>query len=341
MAGLLDKPTTDAPQGAAPPPAEATPGAPAPVPAPEAPLRTCATCSAALVEGQDWCLECGAAQPGRLGGRPGWRAALTVLAVTAVLVGGAAAAAYAALTTEAQRDATSAAPPQATPTVAAPAPVQAPAQTQADETPAVKAPESDPADVPAPSSGDSGDDAPAPVAAAPSTPVTPSTPSSGSDAGGSSGGSGTPDEDAAAAPVAIDLPAKSAALYDPFGRAKGDAAPANAVDGKERTAFELPVNPEDATVRAGLTLSLDKATTLSDLRFQAGTPGFSVEVYATKDAQIPPDVLDARWEHIGDRSDVGVEETVALDGKFRHVLLWVTEQPADTKVAIPEVQLFD
>ena len=335
MAGLLEKPTTDtAPEAAA------TPEAPAPAPAPEAPARTCATCSAGLVEGQDWCLECGSAQPGRLGGRPGWRAALTVLAVTALLVGGAGAAAYAALTTEAQRDATAAAPPAATPTVAAPPPVQAPAPTQAEETPTVQAPESDPADVPAPSDS-SDDDTPA-VTPTPSDGTSGTTGTSGSGTSGTGTGGDTTSDDAAAEPVAIDLPAKAAKLYDPFGRAaNAGSKPANAVDGKQSTAFELPVDPAEGTVRAGLLLSLDEAKTLGDLEFTAGTPGFTVEVYATRSKELPPDVLDSRWEHVGDRRDVGVEETVELGGTFRHVLLWITEQPADTKVALTEVQLYD
>ena len=91
------------------------------------------------------------------------------------------AAAYAALTTEAQRDATAAAPPEATPTVAAPPPVQAPTPTQ-EATPTVDAPESDPAEVPAPS--DSGDDADTAV-----TPTPTPTPSTGSGSTPSTGGS--------------------------------------------------------------------------------------------------------------------------------------------------------
>ena len=61
--------------------------------------RTCEKCAAELGDGQDWCLQCGAAAPGSLeGGGPSWRSATVVLGVTAALVLGAAAAAYAALT---------------------------------------------------------------------------------------------------------------------------------------------------------------------------------------------------------------------------------------------------
>ena len=42
-----------------------------------------------------------------------------------------------------------------------------------------------------------------------------------------------------------------------------------------------------------------------------------------------------------DARDAGVSETLKLDGKYRHVLLWFTVQPADTKVRIPEIKLFD
>jgi hypothetical protein len=142
----------------------------------------------------------------------------------------------------------------------------------------------------------------------------------------------------------IDLPADSAALYDPFKRVTNPAQtsdPSDAVDGKSTTDFTLPV-AADGTVRAGLTLSLEKAASLKKLEVTADTPGFTVEVYATKSADIPPDVLDARWTHVASRRDADVDETVKFDAakKYRHVLLWFTVQPADTKVEIPEVQLF-
>src|SRR4051812_32784813 len=57
----------------------------------------CPACQTPLEPGQDWCLQCGQAQPGRLMGRPGKRAAATLAACTALLVGGTVAASYAAL----------------------------------------------------------------------------------------------------------------------------------------------------------------------------------------------------------------------------------------------------
>lgn len=49
-------------------------------------------------EGQDWCVQCGAARKGRVSRRPGWLTGAAILAATLLLVAGASVAAYAALT---------------------------------------------------------------------------------------------------------------------------------------------------------------------------------------------------------------------------------------------------
>ena len=325
MAGTLETPPTDAPQ----------------TPAPEAPLaeaaRPCATCGRPLAAAdQDWCLECGAAQPGRLGGRPGWRAALSVLGVTLVLVGGAGAAAYAALTTEAQRDATAQAPPAATPQVTPP-PAQ-PVPGEDEETPEVEAPDSESADLPE-AKGDAEDSDSDDSDGGDDTPDVSS--------GGSSGGSApTPDSGSSAsssppAATPIDLPSGAARLYNPYGRApSGMGNPRRAIDGKASTAWEAPVGG-DGKVLAGVVVSLEEAQRLSALEFRVDTPGMTVEVYATRAEELPPDILDSRWEHPASQRDVGVTDRVALDARYRHVLLWITDQPADTKAAIAEIRLFD
>src|SRR5690349_20630931 len=110
MSATIEQPPVDEQPPAAPAPEETQPVA----------ARLCASCAVPLEAGQDWCLECGSAQPGRLGGRAGWRATLTVMAATTILALGAAAAAYAALSSDAQRDASAAAPPAAAPVVSTP-----------------------------------------------------------------------------------------------------------------------------------------------------------------------------------------------------------------------------
>ncbi len=344
MAGLLERDKTQtAPQGAGP--AAAAPDAPVvePAGAPEVPAeplaRPCATCSAPLATGQDWCLECGSAQPGRLGTRAGWRAALSVAGACAVLATGAGAAAYAALSSESQRVASAPAPPAATPTVTPPPVVPAPPPAATD-TPTVDAPATAGADVPPAKAPDID---PPSSSGSPGSAATPGGTSADadSDATGDSGGGDDGAADTSSDPVAIDLSADSASTYDPYDRGGADVGdPADAVDGKASTAWEVPAG-DDGKVDIGLAVSLDEARTLSQLAFKADTPGFTVEVYGTRAAKLPPDVLDARWENIDTRKDVGVREEVELKGKYRHVLVWVTAQPADTKAAISEIQLFD
>ncbi|HEY2570511.1 MAG TPA: hypothetical protein VGI27_03515, partial [Solirubrobacteraceae bacterium] len=63
-----------------------------------APARQCSKCGAALLDGQDWCLQCGTGAPESLRARtPTWRSAAVILTTLAILVLGAAGAAYAAL----------------------------------------------------------------------------------------------------------------------------------------------------------------------------------------------------------------------------------------------------
>jgi hypothetical protein len=140
--------------------------------------------------------------------------------------------------------------------------------------------------------------------------------------------------------VALELPDDAASTYDPYQRGAGKVGdPERAVDGKNGTAWTAPVG-DDGDVRIGLAISLAKAQALDSLELRADTPGFTVEVYATKESRLPPDILDSRWKHLKNKTDVGVTTDVDLNGTYRHVLLWIREQPADTKVAIPEVKLF-
>src|SRR5262249_12730013 len=168
----------------------------------------CQTCGAPMAPGQDWCLECGTAAPGRLGRRPGMRTATTVVGLTLALVAGAVTAGYAAISGDAGRDAAKPAassgapiaqaaprtpvapPPRPTPAPATPPPPRPPAQPPVPPPPAPPVPHA------------------APVAPPPSPAPTPSTPAT------STPTTSTPSKPATPAIEPIDLGADAASLYD-------------------------------------------------------------------------------------------------------------------------------
>lgn len=300
----------------------------------------CHACGAGMDAGQDWCLECGTAAPGRLGARPGWRAALTVVALTLVLVGGAVVASYAAMTTDAQREASRPAPESAAPIVAAPpaAPVPAVppagALPPADETPTIPAPEAEEPEggieIPEPDAGVTPAPAPAPVTPSPS--------------GGSSGSSGSPGgESAPSAPQVVDLAASQVRRYDPYDRAGAEFGPAaDAVDGDPETVWDVTVPADGETINAGLVVDLGRERAISSLRVDTPTSGYRVEVYGARGSETPPDILDKRWDKLA-VGTVRDGEPIQLDADqgYRKVVLWITA-PADAddpRAAIGEIRL--
>jgi hypothetical protein len=309
-----------------------------PAAAPAAPAeRACDTCGNAMAPGQGWCLECGTAAPGRLGGRPGWRAAVTVVAAVLVLVGGAVAASYAALSGDAQRQAAAPPPPDASPQIAA---VPAPAAAAAPPAAAPVAPAAAPAPAPA-----------AKPAATPKKKATKKAPATKQKAA-------TPaqsEPEVKPRPVApsvkaglqsVELGPDAAAVYDPYTTATDQTDPADAYDGDRQTAFTVTTDPTEE-MAVGLDFDLESARGVRALELRTTTPGFTVEVYGTA-GRLPPDVLDTRWTHLSSRSDVGGEEGDGVvrirftPGKERHILLWFTKPPAaGPTVGISEVRLLD
>lgn len=315
-------------------------------PAPAEGVRTCPTCQAAVAPEQDWCLDCGTAQPGRLGQRPGWRAAMTVVGLTLLLVLGAVAASYAALTDEAEQIATAPPAPAATPTTQAPPAVPPAVPTTpetppgAEELPTIKTPSS--ASPPPPSP---------PVSVTP--PSRPSTPAPQPSAPAS-----TTTEPAGPSPIAIG--AEDGSLYDPYTNAVDSGDAKRALDDKPGTSWFAQVADDADSMALGYVIDLGKKRSVEELVLQTKTPGFRVEIYATGSKELPPDVLDERWVHVVDRNDVdstvgakpldgnksgdGKERIVLgeeAEGKtFRHVLLWFTQLPENgPKVRLSEVSL--
>jgi hypothetical protein len=311
--------------------------------------------------GQDWCLECGTAAPGRLGARPGWRAAFTVVAVTMLLVVGAVLASYAALTTDAQREAAAPSSGDGTPiaagapTVTPPAAPIAPGATGPGTQPPAGAV---PPTVTPPASGTTQPLIPLPSASTPVTPpaVTPpavtrpavkppavTTPPAATPPPANT----PPPPPAAPKAELVKFGSDAAKTYDPSKRAGAEFGPAaNAIDKSRRTVWDVTVPADGKPIGAGLLLDLGKPYSLRALRIATPTEGFEVEIYgAVSNKQTPEDILDKRWEHLTTIKKATDGKLVSLLNtskvKQRLLLLYVTmpAEPTDPRVAIGNVEL--
>ena len=330
------------------------PGGGAPVVVPD---YACEACGAAMVAGQDWCLECGTAAPGRLGARPGWRAAFTVVALTTLLLVGAVVASYAALTTDAERRASAPSSGDGSP-IAAPGPAVVPPGTAGTPiVPGATGPGTVPPAGTAPPAGTTG---PQGVVAPP--PIIPVQPPAGAAPGGQVAppavtpppAATTPPPAATKPPAAagpsaelIKFDKDSASTYDPGKRAGAEFGPARyAVDKSMKTVWDVVVPADGKPIAAGLMLDLGKPYALRAIEIATPTEGFTVELYgAVSNKETPEDILDKRWEHLTDIKDATDGKLVSLlkksDNKHQLLLLYITNpgEPTDPRVAIENVKV--
>lgn len=329
---------------------------PAPPLVPEPASRACAKCGAALDDGQDWCLQCGLAVPGSLeDAGPGWRSATTVIAVTAVLVLGAAAAAYAALTQPAPRKL---APKVVTVARAAPIP---PVTTPT--TPSTPGTFGTPTTIkPLPH-----------TSTAPKIPFTAPTPkpsqSTGLGIGNGTANSGTGlsgsgttkanpktsgGSPPAEQPSPILLDTNAASAYNPYGySASWFGDPSLAIDGETTTAWTAQVNPAVAPKMAeGLVLDLKTAQKVGSVKLIASTPGMTVQMYGANGTTLPASITDSAWIALSPSLSAKKRTTkIKLRDAakaFRFVALWISQAPrsalgtptAPGHVSVNELELF-
>lgn len=322
----------------------------------EVPDFACASCGAGMDAGQDWCLECGTAAPGRIDERPGGRAALTIAGVVVALVLSAGVAAYAALATDAARQ-TQGADPNGQPLQAqvpqAPAPGAAtntPPRTPAVPSPLPKGGPGNGAQIPTPApaaGGETGAPAPAPPSGGGAGP----SPASGDGAGapgGSSGGSGGAPATGAVGPIAL-APGAGDVQFLNEGEERADARfgdPTKAYDGSDASVWSASVPADGDDFGLGLAFSLERPRDVRSVTLALdGRQGFSVQVFGSGNSSIPPDMLDRRWKKIGSDANVKNGDRLSLDadGGIRHVLVRITEasqgDEARRGVAIAEVRL--
>jgi hypothetical protein len=317
---------------------------------------------------QDWCLQCGAGAPGSLGtAGPSWRSATTILAATAMLVLGAAIAAYAALNqggahrarsvivTVAQAPAavipSTTTPATVTPTPTTPGAVKS--TSKASKTipgvnPLLPTGSTKPPKIPltTPTPKSSGTTTTPSSKTNESSPTT-TTPSTSNKSGGT-----TTEQ-----PAAILLDTNAASTYNPYGYPASEFGdPSLAIDGDTSTAWTAQVNPAVAPKMAeGLVIDLKTARRLSALELITSTPGMSVQVYGANGHTLPASITDPAWVAL---SPYLVEPKRHVRIKLRHsakafrfVTLWISKAPAasvgtsservpPTQVSVNELELF-
>lgn len=348
------------------------PGSGEPLPA-AAPGRTCAECDAPLGDGQQWCLHCGAAQPGSIGDGRGWRP-LSTLALAALLLAVAAAAAGAAALTSHEST-----PPAAPLTVAQVPAATPPASTQGTTTtPALPT-------TPSAASTPTKKVPPVPKASAPSNQLFPSTskppkiPSAtgtpttkgksttttptGSQGSPSESETGTTPSEAkspsggegsAEGPSAILLDTNAASTYNPYKYPEaGFGDPALAIDGEATTAWTAQIQPSSAPLMAeGLLLDLNTPTRLGSIEIVSMTPGMTVQIYGANGKQAPTSITEPGWTPLS-ASRVLKKKTAQFklstaSRSFRFVVVWIVKAPASAvgtaqapgHVDLNEVELF-
>jgi hypothetical protein len=330
---------------------------------------------------QDWCLQCGAGAPGSLkGGGPSWRSAATVLLATAVLVLGAAAAAYAALSKESAHRARAKvvviaqSPTAVTPVPTAPAtptPITPGAVTPTPKTPGATPIPKTPGATPTPKASEAPETNPLFSPGSTKTPKIPltapgrkssgttTTPSSNTnEPSGTTTPSSTNESSSGTAaepvPAAIQLDPNAASTYNPYGYPASEFGdPSLAIDGDTSTGWTAQVNPAVAPRMAeGLVVDLKGTRRLSAAELVTSTIGMSVQVYGANVRALPTSITAPAWVQLTAYLVVKkhhVHLKLRDSAKaFRFITLWISKAPAASigtpqapgHVGVNELELF-
>lgn len=373
---LADPPATPSPeQPTAPstPPASSEGGAGGPEAPTAAQKHVCAYCDAPLQDGQQWCLHCGACEPGSLGERPNLRP-LTVLALTAAILALGAAVAVAAAINEhnAPRPATVALVPATTPTTVvptAPAPTATPPGAGSTTTPhnSSKSP-----NLLFPPSSST---AKPPKVTAPTPTPTGAGESNTSESNGSGSGSTTtpskatttetgastteskPNEGASGKseqPTPILLDTNAATTYNPYNYPEsGFGDPALAIDGEPSTAWTAQVQAHSfPNLAEGLLIDLREPTKLGRVELRTPTHGVTVQLYGANGTKAPTTITEPGWVQLSGSHKLKQAVTHLKlrteDRAYRWLVVWLVKAPTSARgtptapgnVALSEVALY-
>jgi len=337
-------------------------------PEPHAQDHICPHCGTPLQNDQQWCLNCGACEPGSLGERPNL-GPLKVLALTAAILALGAAVAVAAAIKEhnAPSSHTVALVPATTPTTPVPttpapaATTPTPSGTGGATTPHSSSkgnllfpPSSttNPPKVTAPTS--------TPKASGESNPPESSGSGSGSTTTPSKAtttetGTSTTESKSSEQPSPILLDTNAATTYNPYSYPEsGFGDPALAIDGEPSTAWTAQVQPHSFPDMAeGLLIDLREPTKLGSLELRTPTPGVTVQIYGANGTKAPTTITEPGWVLISGSHKLKKKIThlkkLRTEGhSFRWVLVWLVKAPPSAQgtptapghVALSEVALY-
>jgi hypothetical protein len=310
-----------------------------------------------MQEGQDWCLQCGTGKPQGFAGGPGWRTGLAILGVTAVLVGGAAVAAVAALNKTKPKPAVVALVAK-TPTASATPTTTTPGATPTPGTPTtVKPAPKIPLQTATPksSSGESEGLFP-PETKTTSTPKTTTATKTteeskkGSTEKSDSENSETKPGEEAPSPILLDT--NAASVYNPYSfPASLFGEPSLAIDGEVSTAWTAQVQASVAPKMAeGLVLDLKSPQKIGSSKVITTSTGATVEIYGANGATLPTTINTPAWVRLVGLKVLKKKTTtlkLTTKGKsYRYILLWLAKAPSSSTAASPgsvsinELELF-
>lgn len=327
-------------------------------------MGECSKCGLPLQAGQDWCLQCGTGKPGSLGGGPGWRTGIAILAATALLVIGASVAAYAALNKSTPKPKVAVAVVKGLGTSTTPATTPTtPGTTPATSTPTPGTPTTVktttppiPLQTPTPKSAGGADNEANNALFPPETkttktttkttspPTKTSSESTSKEGTGSEGSESKPEsESSAEAPSPILLDTDAASVYNPYAYPAtlfGD--PSLAIDGEEKTAWTAQVQAAVAPKMAeGLLLDLKNPEKLGTAAVKTTTIGITVEVYGTVGKTPPTSISDPAWKRLVGLKVLKKKATtlkLKTEGKgYRYIVLWLAKAPASSTAAAPGI----
>jgi hypothetical protein len=340
----------------------------------------CEHCGTPLQDGQQWCLQCGACEPGSLGERPNWWPLSTLALLAALLAAGAAVAGAAALSkhkaaphvtalvlTHPAVGASTAAPTTPLPTTTPGATSVGGAGTHtsakgsannllfppSSTTKPPKLPAPAPTPTPVPQAGGGSTPAESTGSGSTTTPAktntTPTGTSTTESTNSKEGASGKTEQ-----PNPILLDTNAATTYNPYNFPEaGFGDPALAIDGEPSTAWTAQVQSASfPNMAEGLLIDMRSATKLGRLELATPTRGMTVQVYGANGAKAPTTITEPGWtllsgSHVLEKKVTHLK--LRTKGRaFSFLLVWVVKAPAASQgtatapghVALSEAALY-